>query len=122
MHGMRRTAWRIASAFLFGGMIVTDAIAQTDVAKFYAGKQVDFIIGSAAGGGYGVYAAVLARHIGRHIPGQPTVVGRNLEGAGSLVAANLLYNKSAKDGTAFGALFMGAVVEPLIGDGAQTHY
>ena len=85
-------------------------------------SQVDFIIGSAPGGGYGIYASVLARHIGKHLPGQPAVVGRNLDGAGSLVAANLLYNKAPKDGTTFGALFMGAVVEPLLGEVSQTHF
>src|ERR671914_89950 len=79
------------------------AAAQEDPAKFFAGKSIDFIIGSAPGGGYGTYAMLLTRHIGKHLPGQPKVVGRNMPGAGSLIAANLLYNKSPRDGTAFGA-------------------
>jgi tripartite-type tricarboxylate transporter receptor subunit TctC len=98
------------------------AAAQEDAAKFFAGKSIDFIIGSAPGGGYGTYAMLLTRHLGKHLPGQPKVVGRNLPAAGSLVAANLLYNKSPKDGTTFGALFMGAVMEPLLGDKTQTQF
>jgi tripartite-type tricarboxylate transporter receptor subunit TctC len=102
--------------------LAASAAAQEDPAKFFAGKSIDFIIGSAPGGGYGTYAMLLTRHIGKHLPGQPKVVGRNLPAAGSLVAANLLYNKSPKDGTTFGALFMGAVMEPLIGDKSQTQF
>jgi tripartite-type tricarboxylate transporter receptor subunit TctC len=102
--------------------LVAGAAAQEDPAKFFAGKSIDFIIGSAPGGGYGTYAMLLTRHIGKHLPGQPKVVGRNLPAAGSLVAANLLYNKSPKDGTTFGALFMGALMEPLIGDKTQTQF
>jgi tripartite-type tricarboxylate transporter receptor subunit TctC len=98
------------------------AQAQGDLEKFYAGKNVDFLIGSAPGGGYHTYAVVIARHIGKHLPGKPNVIARNMEGAGSVIAANFLYNRARKDGTAFGAIFMGAVVEPLIGDAAATQY
>jgi tripartite-type tricarboxylate transporter receptor subunit TctC len=95
---------------------------QSDLEKFYAGRNVDFLIGSAPGGGYGIYASVLSRHIGRHLPGKPNIVARNLDGAGSITAANLLYNKMPKDGSTFGAIFMGAVVEPLIGDASATQF
>ncbi|MDO9441563.1 MAG: tripartite tricarboxylate transporter substrate-binding protein [Beijerinckiaceae bacterium] len=111
---------------LAASAMTAPATAQTaapqDLEKFFAGKNIDFLIGSAPGGGYGIYASVLARHIGKHLPGKPNIVARNLPGAGSLIAANLLYNKLNKDGTVFGALFMGAVMEPLIGDASQTHY
>ncbi len=100
----------------------TSTRAQEDPAKFFAGKSIDFIIGSAPGGGYHTYAMALSRHLGKHMPGHPKIVGRNLPGASSLVAANLLYNKSPKDGTVFGALFMGAVMEPLLGDKAQAQF
>jgi tripartite-type tricarboxylate transporter receptor subunit TctC len=115
---------RLRASLIAIGLSVgaTCAAAQEDPAKFFAGKSVDFIIGSAPGGGYHTYAMLLTRHIGKHLPGQPKVVGRNLPGASSLVAANLLYNKSPKDGTAFGAVFMGAVMEPLLGDKAQTQF
>jgi tripartite-type tricarboxylate transporter receptor subunit TctC len=95
---------------------------QADTEKFFAGKNVDFLIGSAPGGGYGIYGAVLGRHIGKHLPGKPNIVARNLDGAGSITAANLLYNKMPKDGSTFGAIFMGAVTEPLTGDASVTQY
>ena len=75
------------------------ARAADAVESFYAGRNVDFVIGSAAGGGYGVYALVVARHIGKHIPGRPNVVGRLMDGAGSLTAANQLYSRLASDGS-----------------------
>ena len=95
---------------------------QNDVAAFYAGKNVEFVIGSAAGGGYAVYAALLARHIGKHIPGKPQVVSRMMDGAGSLTAANFVFSRVPKDGTVFGAVFTGAIVEPLIGDPSKARY
>lgn len=101
---------------------IAGAQAQQDLDKFYAGRNVDFLIGSAPGGGYGIYGSVLSRHIGKHLPGKPNIVARNMDGAGSITAANLLYNKLPKDGTVFGAIFMGAVMEPLIGDASATLY
>jgi tripartite-type tricarboxylate transporter receptor subunit TctC len=110
-------------AGLAGFLLACQAQAQQgDLEKFFAGKNIDFLVGAAPGGGYGVYASVLSRHIGKHLPGKPNVVARTMEGAGSIIAANLLYNKSPKDGTVFGAIFMGAVVEPLIGDASTTQY
>ena len=102
-------------------LLATPAFAQ-DPAAFYAGKTVDFIIGSAAGGGYYIYAAMLSRHIGKHIPGHPQVVARLMEGAGSLTAANQLYSRLPGDGSVFGAVFTGAIVEPLIGDQSKARY
>ena len=72
--------------------------AQT-AADFYKGKNVDLLIGYSVGGGYDVYARLIARHMGKHIPGNPTVVPKNMEGAGSLRLANWLYNVAPKDGT-----------------------
>jgi tripartite-type tricarboxylate transporter receptor subunit TctC len=112
----------IAGGAAAGCALATNAAAQEDPAKFFAGKTIDFIIGSSPGGGYATYAMALSHHLGKHLPGNPSVVGRNLPGAGSLVAANLLYNKAPKDGLTFGALFMGAVMEPLLGDKAQAQF
>ncbi len=106
---------------LLAALNATPARAQ-DPAAFYAGRNVDFIIGSAAGGGYYIYAAMLARHMGKHIPGRPQVVARLMEGAGSLTAANQLYSRLPADGSVFGAVFTGAVVEPLIGDASKARY
>ena len=70
------------------------------VAQFYRGKQLNLIVGYGPGGGYDVYARLLARHFGKFIPGNPTVVVQNMPGAGSLRAVNYLYNIAPKDGTA----------------------
>src|SRR5437764_6942900 len=71
-------------------------------ADFYKGKTVDLMIGYSVGGGYDVYARMIARHLGKHIPSNPTVVPKNMEGAGSLRLANWLYNVAAKDGAVLG--------------------
>src|SRR6266852_4016173 len=73
-------------------------------ADFYRGKTLDLHISSSVGGGYDAYARMLARHIGRFIPGNPVVVPKNMEGAGGLRLANFLYNAAPKDGTTFATL------------------
>ena len=78
------------------------ARAQADaVSDFYRGKAVTIIVGYTAGGGYDLYARALGRHMGRHLPGNPNFIVQNITGAGSLNAANHIYNVSAKDGTVF---------------------
>ncbi|MBV8287293.1 MAG: hypothetical protein JOZ35_10260, partial [Hyphomicrobiales bacterium] len=81
-------------------------------ADFYKGKTIDLYIGYSAGGGYDVYARALARHMTRFIPGNPTIVPKNMPGAGSLVLANWLYNVAARDGTAFGTIGRGTAFDP----------
>jgi tripartite-type tricarboxylate transporter receptor subunit TctC len=90
------------------------ARAQTP-AEFYKGRTIDLYIGYSAGGGYDVYARLLARHMGHFIPGNPTIVAKNMPGAGSLVLANWLYNVAPKDGTAFGTIGRGTAFDPLLG-------
>jgi tripartite-type tricarboxylate transporter receptor subunit TctC len=70
------------------------------IAEFYRGRQIALVVGYGPGGGYDVYARLVGRHIGRHIPGNPKVVVQNMPGAGSLRAVNWLYNAAPKDGTA----------------------
>ncbi len=84
-------------------------------AEFYKGKNVDLMIGYSVGGGYDVYARLIARHMGKHVPGNPTMVAKNMEGAGSLRLANWLYNVAPKDGTAFGTIGRGTGFDPLLG-------
>ena len=91
------------------------AQAQTP-AQFFKGKNIDLYIGLAVGGGYDVYGRIVARHMGKHIPGNPTIVPINMEGAGSLKLANWLYNVAPRDGTAFGIINRGIPFEPLIGN------
>ncbi len=108
----------VLCGILFGE---AQALAQSQsVADFYKGKSVDLMIGYSAGGGYDVYARLVARHLGKHIPGNPSVVPRNMDGAGSLRLANWLYTVAPKDGLAIGALSRGAAFDPLFGaPGAQ---
>ena len=86
--------------------------------QFFKGKNISLYIGLAVGGGYDVYGRIVARHMGKHIPGNPTIVPKNMEGAGSLRLANWLYNVAPKDGTAFGIINRGIPFEPLIGNKA----
>jgi tripartite-type tricarboxylate transporter receptor subunit TctC len=88
--------------------------AETD---FYSGKTIQMLIGFSAGGGYDIYARTLARHMGRHIPGNPRLIPQNMPGAGSLKAVNYLYNVAPKDGTAIAGFAPGVVLEPLLGRG-----
>jgi tripartite-type tricarboxylate transporter receptor subunit TctC len=92
---------RLLSYLVATFCIATPAMAQS-VADFYRGKQVVLIVGAASGGGYDAQGRLLARHMGKHIPGNPTVIVQNMPGAGSLQATNYLYNIAAKDGTVFG--------------------
>jgi tripartite-type tricarboxylate transporter receptor subunit TctC len=93
------------------------ARAQT-VEEFYHGKSVSILIGFSAGGGYDLYARHLARHMGKHIPGGPTIVPQNMAGAGSLRAANFLYTAAPKDGSVIGTFSRTTGINPLLGSGA----
>jgi len=96
---MRRL--RIFWFFALTLFAASPAAAQS-VADFYKGKQLVLIVGAASGGGYDALGRLLARHIGKHIPGNPNVIVQNMPGAGSLQATNHLYNIAPKDGTVFG--------------------
>ena len=81
----------------------TPAAAQ-GVADFYRGRTISFVVGFGPGGGYDLYARVISRHIGRHIPGNPIVVVQNMDGAGSVRASNYVYAVAPKDGTMIAAV------------------
>ena len=98
------------------------ACAQDLVAQFYKGKTITIIAASSPGGGYDLYARLIAHVLGRHIPGNPTVVVANMPGAASNVAAAHVYNVAPKDGTMIGGIYMGNPVEPLFfGRTRPTH-
>jgi tripartite-type tricarboxylate transporter receptor subunit TctC len=84
-------------------------------ADFYKGRVVQIVVGFTPGGGYDLYARVLARHLGKHIPGNPSVVTQNMPGAGSVKAANYIYGVAPKDGTVFGTFDRGLPMERLLG-------
>ena len=119
---MRSGLWLAGAAGLAMIAAGPDSVrAQDSVAGFYRGKHVELIIGYPPGGGYDAYGRAVSRHIGRHIPGKPTIVVKNMPGAGSLKAANFIYNVAPKDGSAFGIFAGGIVIDSLIG-GRQTEF
>jgi tripartite-type tricarboxylate transporter receptor subunit TctC len=93
----------------------TPAQAQDAVAEFYAGKQVRFIIRSGVGGGYDQYARLLGRHIGKHIPGKPTVLPVNMPGGGGIRAANYVAKIAPQDGTILTIVSQGLPVDQALG-------
>jgi tripartite-type tricarboxylate transporter receptor subunit TctC len=97
----------------------TAASAQ-DPAAFYKGRNINMEIGYSIGGGYDVYGRLVARHLGKQVPGNPTATAKNMEGAGSLRLTNWLYNVAPKDGTEMGTIGRGIAFDPLLGGrGAQ---
>src|SRR5262245_26398580 len=91
------------------------AFAQS-VEDFYRGKTITILVGFTAGGGYDLYARVLGRHIGRHVPGNPAVVVQNMPGAGSLKATQYVYGVAPKDGTVLATVSRGMATDPLLND------
>ena len=110
---MRRAV--VFSLFALAALLPQPARAQGSVADFYRGRNVTLIVGYSAGGGYDTYTRILARHLGKHIPGNPAIVVQNMPGAGSLKLANYLYNVAPKDGSTIGIFSRGMAMEPLIG-------
>ena len=101
---MRRAATiaALAAALAFSG----EAAAE-DAASFYAGKSIELVIGYPPAGSNDIYGRIAARHLGKYIPGHPSIIVRNMPGAGSLVAANHIYNRAPKDGTVLGVVSAG---------------
>lgn len=100
------------AASAIGLLASPSALAQVDS---LTGKSVQMIIGFGAGGGYDLWGRTVARHIGHHLPGRPSVVAQNMPGAGSYVAASHLYNVAPKDGTVLGIIARDAALGPLSG-------
>ncbi len=100
----------LAVAAVLSAAVLSPASAQSQS----TGQPITLIISSGQGGGYDAYGRLVARHLGRFLPGQPAVVPKNMPGAGSVVAANWLFNIAPKDGTAIGILQNGTAFEPLL--------
>jgi tripartite-type tricarboxylate transporter receptor subunit TctC len=96
-------------------LALTPSHAQS-VAEFYKGKTVDLYIGTSVGGGYDAYGRMVARHLGKHIPGNPNVVPKNMEGGGGIRLANALYNALPKDGSVIASFNRSAGFDPLFGN------
>jgi tripartite-type tricarboxylate transporter receptor subunit TctC len=102
----------------FGAALTFAAAApcQGEAANFYQGKQVTIVVGFSTGGAYDITARLFARYLGKHLPGNPTLVVRNMPGSGSMVAMLHLANAAPKDGTVLGVVGGGTVLEPLLGN------
>jgi tripartite-type tricarboxylate transporter receptor subunit TctC len=101
--------------------MASQANAQT-TEEFYRSRPVTLVIGNGPGGGFDVFGRLLARHIGRYIPGNPSVIVQNMPGAGSLVAANHLYNVAPRDGTTFGLIARNMPLLGLLGNNANVRF
>ena len=123
--GLRRAlvagACALAVASAAAAQESSQATFPASVEQFYKGKQIQIVVGSSAGGGYDTYARLLARHLGNYIPGNPSVVVQNMSGAGSNRAAGYIYSVAPKDGTVAGAIFPGAILQPLLGGPPVQH-
>jgi tripartite-type tricarboxylate transporter receptor subunit TctC len=110
---------RAALLALVASLLTTPSVgAETSVADFYKNRSIDVYIGFSVGGVYDVTARLLSRFMGRHIPGNPTFVPRQMTGAGSLTLASWLYQAAPKDGSAIGTFARGIAFNPLIGQPA----
>ena len=110
MSGIWRTALVAMATFALTGQVS----AQTPE-EFYKGKNVDLVIGYPPGGSNDTWGRLLARHIGKHIPGKPTLVPKNMPGAGSFLAANTVFNVSPKDGSVIGIAAPTAPLDERLG-------
>ena len=98
-----------------GLSLLLSGVAQATTHEFYKGKTLRLIVGLSAGGGYDVYSRAIARHMGKHIPGNPAVVVENMTGAGSLISANYVYKLAKPDGLTIGHFLGGLLLQQLLG-------
>jgi tripartite-type tricarboxylate transporter receptor subunit TctC len=108
---------RLTASLVFAALFSPAAFAQ-NVADFYKGRTISLIVGGSEGGGYDTMARAVGRHIGRHIPGNPAIVARNMPGASGMAATNHLYNVAEKDGTVIGLLQNNNPLAALFGNKA----
>jgi tripartite-type tricarboxylate transporter receptor subunit TctC len=102
---------------IVSGALLTSALAAS-VEEFYKGKTVQFVVGGSAGGGYDTYTRLIARHFGRHLPGNPATVVQNMPGAAMLIAANYIFNSAPRDGTVIGHWSGPLILQHMMGNPA----
>jgi len=113
---MKSKMMAIVIALTAGGVLLHGVFSSAGADDFYKGKTIRFVVGAPAGGGYDTYTRTIARHLGKHIPGNPSMVVENMDGAGSLIAANYVYNKAKADGTVIGVWISGQIIRGALGD------
>jgi len=111
-----KTAMRTITTLLFAATTWPASASAQTVEEFYKSKSITLLIGSAAGGGYDIYGRVFARHMSRHIPGNPNIIVKNMPAAAGLAAANTLYTTADKDGSTVAAFTNGSAMDPLFGN------
>jgi tripartite-type tricarboxylate transporter receptor subunit TctC len=94
--------------------------APLQAADYYAGKTIELLVGAPPGGGYDIYARLVGRHLGRHIPGNPAIIVKNMPGAGSAKAAQFISTVAPKDGTAIAGIMPGAIMGPLLDERSEA--
>lgn len=115
MFATRNVAYSLVAAVVGLFFAAGTASAADNVAQFYKGKRVKIIVGAGPGGGYDTYSRMLGRHMGAHIPGRPSIIVQNMNGAGSIIAANFMINVAPKDGTIIGGLQREVALVQLLG-------
>ncbi len=110
---MTKRCWIL---LLIGFTVAAGSWSEAEANDFYKGKTINFIVGYTPGGGYDTYTRVIARHIGKHIPGNPAAVVLNRPGAGSLVAANYMFTKARRNGLTVGIWNSVFVLYQALGD------
>jgi tripartite-type tricarboxylate transporter receptor subunit TctC len=116
---MEGKSWVLLALVRGVALLVLTGPAQLFADDFYKGKTIRFVVGLAPGGGYDLSARTVGRHIGKHIPGNPTIVVENMTGAGSLIAANYTYNSAKPDGLFVGIWNSALVLRQALGDKAM---
>src|SRR5258705_9486439 len=110
----------ISAGLMAAAAMATLLTGPAHAADYYAGKTIDLVVGNYPGGGYDIYARALGRHLGRNIPGNPTIVVKNMPGAGSAKAGHHIQVIAPKDGLSIGAVTPGAIIGPLLDEKPET--
>jgi hypothetical protein len=113
---MHKPGFAVPSLLVLAALAAAITVATADsVADFYKGRTISLVIGYSVGGGYDAYARLLAHYIGRHIPGEPSIVPQQMTGAGSLRSANYIFSVAPKDGSVLGTFSRSMGIAPLLG-------
>jgi tripartite-type tricarboxylate transporter receptor subunit TctC len=116
-----RTRTRTAAALLLAAATSPASTHAQTVEEFYKSKSITMLVGSGAGGGYDTYARIFVRHMARYVPGNPTIIAKNMPAAAGLAAANTLYTTADKDGSTIAAFTNGSAMEPLFGNASARY-
>ena len=116
-----RVSGPLAARAVCAIVLIVGAALPAGAADFYAGKTINFVVGTDVGGGFSIYARTIGKYLARYIPGNPTVVVKNMPGAGGATASAWLYRIAANDGTAIASVSPNAILGKLI-DESQGQY